>query len=85
MRTVSIASLPRRLAALVGAVTGALALLLLAAAPAAAHPGHGAEPGHDHALPLGVWALVVLVVLAVGVGALLRARPRTRRVEPIRR
>ncbi len=76
------ASLPRRLAALVGV---ALALLVLTAAPAAAHPGHGAEAGHEHTLPPVVWAIVVLVVLAAAVaGVLVMARSRARRVEPVR-
>jgi hypothetical protein len=82
MRTASIASVPRRLAAVVGTVVlGALALLLLTAAPAAAHPGHGAEAAHDHALPLGGWALVVLALAALTVvGVRLMTRPGTGRV-----
>jgi hypothetical protein len=82
MRTASIASLPRRLAALVGV---ALAVLVLTATPAAAHPGHGAEAGHEHTLPLAGWALVVLgVLVVVAAGVLLTARSRARRVEPVR-
>ena len=79
MRTVS---LPRRLAVLAGV---ALAVLVLTATPAAAHPGHGAEAGHEHTLPPAVWAVVVLGVLAAAaVGVLAMARSRARRVEPVR-
>ena len=46
-----------------------LALLLLAASPAAlAHPGHG-KPGLDHAHTFADLALVLFLVLAVALGA----------------
>jgi hypothetical protein len=75
----------RRLVAAVVAVVGALTVLVLAAAPAGAHPGHGEEAGHAHAAVPGPSVLLVLaVVVAVG-GVLLVARPRVRRAAPIRR
>ena len=87
MRLASIVAIPRRPLALAGAVMGALALLVLMAAPASAHPGHAAEPGHQHTLALGDWALagvVIAVLAAIVVGVLLAVRTSTRRVEPVR-
>jgi hypothetical protein len=60
--------LRHRLAALVATT---VAGLLIAASPAAAHPGHGASPAHTHAQGNEVLAgvLPILFVVAVAVVA----------------